>query len=294
MATPGYTDLPSTEHFKFEFKNELNADRAKALGKALADTVERDFASIADWFGGATPKGGLILTKINLAAGGASNDFLNNINLRLGDTQNFDLARAVLVAELMEIFMAVDPAGWNPGDSSGEGLSLLGALTIYPGQRGVWNGPQVWLDTSVGASAGNPGRPDFVDRTEATDANAVSFGCALLFLYFLRAQLGFSMSAVINAHAETLEGVYRKLTQDTGGFGILSSLLERRFPSGRPSGLAGSADPFPLPGNSRLSVKRFMAKKGLSPTLIGHVMKANVRQGNLRALLNSDRPASLL
>jgi len=294
MATPGYTDLPSTEHFKFEFKNELDAAKGKALGKALADTVERDFATLADWFAGATPKGGSILTKINLATGGASNDNLNNINLRLGATQDFDFARAFLVAELMEIFMAVDPAGWKPGDSSGEGLSLLGALTIYPGQRGIWNGPQVWLDTSVGASAGKPGRPDFVDRTEATDANAVSFGCALLFLYFLRAQLGFSMSAVINAHAETLEGVYRKLTQDTGGFGILSSLLERRFPSGRPSGLAGSADPFPLPGNSRLSVKRFMAKKGLSPTLIGHVMKANVRQGNLRALLNSDRPASLL
>ncbi len=82
-------------------------------------------------------KNGPIDTKINLGSGGASNDNVNNVNLRLGATADFNLARFTLVAEVMEIFMAVNPPGWNPGDSSGEGLSQLGACTIYPDQRGA-------------------------------------------------------------------------------------------------------------------------------------------------------------
>jgi hypothetical protein len=38
-----------------------------------------------------------------------------------------------------------------------------------------------------------------------------------LFLYFLRTQLGFSMKAVVSAHASTLGGVYINLTKDQGG-----------------------------------------------------------------------------
>jgi len=49
MAAVGFTDLPSTVHFIFEYKNELDAASAKALGKALADTCERDFSTITGW-----------------------------------------------------------------------------------------------------------------------------------------------------------------------------------------------------------------------------------------------------
>jgi hypothetical protein len=278
------------------------------LGKALADTAERDFATMTGWFSGATPQSGPIHTKINLGSGGASNDNLNNINLRLGATADFNLARFTLVEEVMEIFMAVNQFGWKPGDSSGEGLSLgwkpgdssgeglsqLGAFTIYPDQRGILNGPQVWLDTSINPTPAKPSRPDFVNITEAFDGNFTSFGCALLFLYFLRSQLGFSMKAVVSAHASSLENVYFNLTQDRGGFQTFSNVLEGRFPSGTASGLVGSADPFPLPSGARLSVKQFMANNEMKPKLIGQVVRANRELGNLRAVLNSNRPVSLI
>jgi hypothetical protein len=293
MAAPGFTDLPSTQHFAFEYNNLLNANDAKALGQALAATAERDFATMTFWFSGAAPSGP-IDTKINVGSGGASNDNVNNINLRLGATGDFNLARFTLVAEVMEIFMAKNPFGWKPGDSSGEGLSQLGAFTIYPDQLGDLNGPQVWLDTSISPTTAKPSRPDFVNKTEAFDGNFISFGCALLFLYFLRSQLGFSMKAIVSAHSSTLEGVYANLTKDHGAFPMFTNLLERAFPSGTPCGLVGSADPFPLPSGARLSAKQFMANNEMNPRLIGQVVRANRDLGNLRALLNSNRPVSLI
>jgi len=293
MAAPGFTDLQSTPHFAFEFNDLLDANDAKKLGQALVATAERDFATMTFWFSGSAPPGP-IDTKINVGNGGATNDFVNNINLRVGATADFDLARFTLAAEVMEIFMAKVPFGWNPGDSSGEGLSQLGAFTIYPNQIGNLDGPPVWLDTSVSPTTAKPSRPDFVNKTEAFDANFVSFGCALLFLYFLRSQLGFSMKAIVSAHASTLEGVYANLTKDHGAFPIFTNLLERAFPSGKACGLVGSANPFPLPSAARLSVKQFMKGVELSPRSIGEMVRANRDLGNLRALLNSNRPVSLI
>jgi hypothetical protein len=34
MAAQGFTDLPSTQHFAFEFNNQLNDTGARALGSA--------------------------------------------------------------------------------------------------------------------------------------------------------------------------------------------------------------------------------------------------------------------
>ena len=293
MAAPGFTDLPSTQHFAFEFNNLLSANDAKTLGQALAATAERDFTTMTFWFSGAAPSGP-IDTKINVGSGGASNDNVSNINLRLGATADFNLARFTLVAEVMEIFMATNQFGWKPGDSSGEGLSQLGAFTIYPDQVGDLNGPPVWLDTSINPTAAKPSRPDFVNNTEPSDGNFVSFGCALLFLYFLRSQLGFSMKAIVSASASTLEGVYANLTKDHGAFSMFTALLERAFPSGAPCGLVGSTNPFPLPSGARLSVKQFMANSEVDPRLTGQVVRANRDLGNLRGLLNSNRPVSLI
>jgi len=71
MAAPGFTDLPSTQHFAFEFNDMLDATDAKALAQALAATAERDFATMTFWFSGAAPPGP-IDTKINVGSGGAT------------------------------------------------------------------------------------------------------------------------------------------------------------------------------------------------------------------------------
>jgi hypothetical protein len=70
MTAPDFINLPSPQHFAFEYNNQLNGNDAKALGKALADTAERDVATMTGWFSGATPKAVRFDTKINLAVGG--------------------------------------------------------------------------------------------------------------------------------------------------------------------------------------------------------------------------------
>jgi hypothetical protein len=296
MAAPGFIDLPSTPHFAFEFNEKLNSSDARALGKALFDTAEQDYAILRSFFGGINPSGVPFDVKIDLGTGGASNDTIKNIDLRVGATSNFNQARATLVAEVIEIFMATDPFGWNPLDSSGEGLSQAAVFTLYPDQAQLLNGPQVWLDTSVSPGTINQSRPDFVSKTEKIDSNFVSFGCALLFIYYLRLQLGFNMKPIVGAAASTLKGVYINLTQDQGGgvFQTFSAVLNSRFPTGQPSNLAGSTNPFPLPSRAVLSAKQFLVKNEVDPQLLGQIIRANNEMGNLRALLNSDRPTSLV
>jgi hypothetical protein len=289
MADPGFVDLPSTTHYTFSFEQTLNADAAKALGIALATTAERDYNTISSFFGGLTPSGVPFAVKINLPTGGANNDNVKHINLKAGATSNFDLARFLLVAEAIEIFMAASALGWHPGDSSGEGLSQAAGFTLYPDQVQILNGPQQWLDTSVSSN-----RPDFVSKTDPTDSNFVSFGCALLFIYYLRSQLGFNMQPIVAAAGNTLEGVYINLTQDRGAFQTFSAILESEFPSGKRSNLVGSTNPFPLLSGAVLSARRFCAKKELDGQLLGKVIRSNNNLGNLRALLNSARPTSLV
>jgi len=57
MAAPGFVDLPSTQHYAFEFNEKLNSNDARALGKALFDTAEQDYATMRSWFGGIDPSG---------------------------------------------------------------------------------------------------------------------------------------------------------------------------------------------------------------------------------------------
>jgi hypothetical protein len=190
--------------------------------------------------------------------------------------------------------MAASGLGWNPGDSSGEGLSQAAAFTLYPDEVGTLNGPGTWLDTSVAARPPVPSRPDFVSKTDPTDANFTSFGCSLLFIYYLRSQLGFSMKAVVQAAASSLEGVYINLTQDRGAFSQFSSILEKKFPSGVKSNFPGSKNPFPLPSGTILSAAQFFGKSGTNPKLLGQMLRANKDRGDMRALLNSNRPAALV
>lgn len=294
MADPGFVDLPGTTHFAFSFNQKLNAAAAIALGSALTATAEQDFSTVSFWFGGLIPSGVPFQVKINLGTSGGSNDNVSNINLRVGESSDAELARSTLVAEEAEIFMAASGLGWNPGDSSGEGLSQAAAFTLHPDEIGTLNGPGTWLDTSVAASPPVPSRPDFVSNTDPTDANFVSFGCSLLFIYYLRSQLGFSMKAIVQAAANSLEGVYTNLTQDRGAFPQFSSILEKKFPAGVKSNFPGSNNPFPLPSGRTLSAKRFLAKSGADPKLLGQVLRSNRDRGDMRALLNSDRPAALV
>jgi hypothetical protein len=298
MADPGFTDLPGAANFTFEFDSTLNTAAATALGASLASTADADYALVNGWFNNLAPSGLPFNVKINprSATRGGSNDGNKQITIDIGATNNFPLAREVLIDELIEILMRVQNKGWNAGKSHGEGISQFAGFFIVPSTATGLSGPQIWLDTSVPPPPPTPpppSRPDFVGTTENTDANAVSYGCALLFLYYLNSQLGFSPHAIVQAAADTLEGVYHNLTQDANAFPAFAAILAAKFPLGLSSGLKGSTDPFPLPSPGLLSLRRYLGAHPLAgSTVRNRIQTLNV--GNLKAVLNSDRRASLL
>jgi hypothetical protein len=148
---------------------------------------------------------------------------------------------SLLVAEEDEVFEATFGKGWNCGASNGEGLSRVLANDMYPGiEPPNFVSASVWLDGPVN-------RPDWVNNTDASDRNYVSIGCSVLFLNWLRFQLGFSWTQIIAAGAPTLGQVYTNLTGRADAFDRFSAHLEANYPYGTDSGLT-TDQPFPLPG----------------------------------------------
>jgi hypothetical protein len=222
MADPGYVDLPSTRHFVFSFDQTLDGVGARALGSALFATAEQDYATVSSWFDGLKPAGVPFVIKISplsLSRSGG-NDRTKLITINLGATTDFTSARWVLVAEMTEIFMTAQNAGWNAAASNGEALSQVAGFTIYPTEVSRVGGSEIWLDSS--------NRQDFVSLTDATDTNAASYGCGVLFIYSLRSQLGFTTRAIVQAAADTLEDVYHNLTQDSGAFSTFATIVAAR------------------------------------------------------------------
>jgi hypothetical protein len=81
----------------------------------------------------------------------------------------------------------------------------------------------------------------------AGDQDSYSFGCAMLFIYYLKDQLDFSMPGIVQ-NGPTLAGAYGAATGGrTGGFWAFKSLLDQHFPIGVK---VSTDDPFPLSTNA--------------------------------------------
>jgi hypothetical protein len=191
------------------------------------------------------------------------------------------LLRTLMVAEIVEIFMAAQDKGWGYSsgigneESAGEGLSLFLAVQFQIAQGlGInWlnNGtPTGWLNTSLPSS--NPSstefdgtthygsRADYINSTLPFAGNGPGTGCSVAFLYYLFHQLGFSSIPQIVAGAPgvdssnnilkpCLRGVYQNLTGDTSDpFPFFKLLLDNAYPPSSVSSIPGPNvdDPFPL------------------------------------------------
>lgn len=192
------------------------------------------------------------------------------------------LLRSLIVAEVVEIFMAAQDRGWgyssgvNNEESCGEALSLLLTVQFQLSQGlGInWlsnNSPTTWLNTSLPAS--NPAstefdgtthygaRKDYVNSTLAFAGNGPATGCSLAFLYYLISQLGLSSLPQIVAAApgvdssnnligtSCLRGVYQGLTGDnTDPFPFFKLLLDNAYSPDSVSAVPGPNpdNPFPL------------------------------------------------
>ncbi len=138
----------------------------------------------------------------------------------------------------------------------------MSAELLHPGfmPQGVDNYVNAWLASDpttdpTSAIADDSFRKDWVSQTFTGgplkagdnvrgDDDSYSYGCAMLFIYYLKDQLGYSIAQIAQNGAATLDGTYRLLTNGRAdGFSAFKALLDGHFPVGRKS---TTDNPFPI------------------------------------------------
>jgi hypothetical protein len=183
-------------YYDSSFTGGTGEPSGPALSQGVLDYCEYDLVRLSMLFGISLSAPTNLPITINLApgAGGAYNNHVNAITCYCDSTTDPLGLPAVVVAEEAEIFMTAQGKGWNPGWSSGEGLSRVSAQILYPSRSWLFSTGDAWL---------NAGRPDWVDNVEHTDQDPVSFGCGSLFLNYLAYQLNYTWPDIIGAGAPT-------------------------------------------------------------------------------------------
>jgi hypothetical protein len=163
----------------------------------------------------------------------------------------------LVVSELSEVLMSYH-GKWAAEVSSGEGLSRVATYILHPSIIPSFYDPapidiQFWMSefpNNMGWQApglkNNPTslpshtslRQDWVSQTFEGengvhgDLDWFSFGCAILFIYYLKDQLGFSMAQIIQSGGYSLEERYQSLTGNNGGYAPFRALLDNFYPPG--------------------------------------------------------------
>ena len=239
--TPNYVKRGSTAHFVVYYDSTLGNAGTSAADAVLAK-CEADYNTLRGWFSGTTPASLPFTIYITTANSGASHASCSATALYIGANSanpiNNNFILQLLIAEADEVFEANFGHGWNCGASNGEGLSRVLANDLYPGvEPANFVSSHVWLDT--------PGRPDWINNTDGTDRNYISIGCSVLFLNWMRFQLGYSWQQIIAAGGSTLAQTYQNLTGQTDGYMLFMALMDRTYPRGTLSGLT-TDNPFPM------------------------------------------------
>jgi len=170
-----------------------------------------------------------------------------------------ELARMLFVAELAEVLMHAAPTGWNPGNSAGEALSRVAAAELHPqgyyrpagsANNGPYATPWVQLDfrkRDIQDADNDSPRYDFITVSENTDTNNLSYGCGILFLYYLRYQLHFTWKQIASSWGAHLCETFGQLTgrPPHTAFPEFSDVLDAHLPPGTSVSLV-TENVFPL------------------------------------------------
>lgn len=145
------------------------------------------------------------------------------------------------------LMLAQNRAWFGAGNegSAGEALSrFLAAQFLIANGLGVTD-PGFALANSWMTSP----RADYVNNVDVADHGIdAKTGCAILFIYYLHTQLGFSINEIVGAAAPELSGVYRNLTSHPGDpFPLFKLLLDRAYPGTTSIPGNNPDNPWPLP-----------------------------------------------
>jgi hypothetical protein len=240
-------EVGRTEHFVVYSDGSSAGDGAARVVLARA---EADYSAVRGWFGGlevpagagsgdaSQDRSGLpIQVFSDPQAGGAYHFGCAATDLYI--QPDVTVATGLMVAELVEVFEAVQGRGWDCGHVNGEALSRVLASERTPalGSLQQQTGQGWWAD----------GRGDYVTVNDADDQNPDANGCGPLFLLYLHSQLGFSWEQIVAAAGSSLGATYQTLTGQgaSGGFqDFLSRLATRAV--GEQLQLPASGNPFPI------------------------------------------------
>ena len=252
-----------TANFVYLYQDSL-ADAAVAKQRAqyflTSGFCEKDLATLEPWFGvtGGFGSSNPISTHIDRSGSLGTNGGYQTGGKTVIQVAPFDggpggsttlgeaQCRAVFVAEFAEVLMsyrnqATGKTTWQPRNSMGEALSEVCEALLHPdGYYPPGNiGPRIgnWLNSSP--------RPNWIDNVEPTDQHAVSYGCGMVFIYYLKDQLGYSMKDIITKAGTSLAQTYTNLTGKTGAWAAFTTLLDLRYPPG-PNYSPTSDDLFPI------------------------------------------------
>lgn len=233
--------LGTTSHqFQLFFDSSIDPTTGLTACDALAQNVFTDYEVLSSWFGGIE----LDHFDIHVDPPGTHHGALHfdcgarDIHIDLGSP---DFDRMLVASEETEVFSANFDGDWDCGNSCGEALSRALAEELYPGNA---NGSPatVWL---------NGPRDNWIQQNDETDLNFDSTGCALLFLNWLRYQIGYRWEQIVGAGRQITdlnpEKLYHALTNasDGNGWKTFQSFIDAQFPVGTKVSLSGN-NPFPI------------------------------------------------
>jgi hypothetical protein len=255
LTTTGLTNNGATAHYNFQYDDSLAAPinpggPEPARTNAVIAACEGDFNLMSGWFGNiALDVNTPIPVNVTQNSGGAGWNLSNgNLTVTINPGNGAaSFVRYLLVAEMVEQYMRAQGLGWfgsGTEGSGGEGLSRFLAAQFLA-LNGFGNPPVAFTNSNTWLSSA---RADFVNNINLTDDGPDQItGCSLLFIYYLFAQLGFTINQIVAAGANTLGGVYRNLTGDNSDpFQFFKQLCDTAFP-GTSTITTGNLDnPFPL------------------------------------------------
>jgi hypothetical protein len=255
LISTGLTNGGVTTHYHFQYDDSLSASPTNPTGPEPARTnaviaaCENDYNLMSGWFGNipltvSTP----LSVNVVLGSGGASWSG-GTITLKVRNTDNGIHCRYVLIAEVTEMFMLAQGGGWFASDGSNEGSAGEGLSRFLASQFLISIGqPPTRPGFDIANSWMNSPREDFVNNVDETDHSiSPKSGCAILFIYYLFTQLGFTINQIIAAQAPQLSGVYANLTGDSSDpFPFFKQLLDRGFPGTQTIGGVNLDNPYPL------------------------------------------------
>ncbi len=266
-----------TTNFSISYQSDLSDALGRA--KALKTTCDIDFERLRHWFGikdgfGPSNRVKLIIDKAGYGSNSGyrtdgSSSILINAFDGSGSIYADDAVRAIFVGEMAEILMSYNifvpgrSPSWQPLSSDGEGLSRVAAAMLYKDAY-----YKVLISDEVGPPVNkwlSGSRADWISKRKLSDLDVESYGCSILFIYYLYSQLGYSMESIVSRAGESLDITYHTLTGKKEGYKAFTELLSKYYPIDKTIPHLPFDNPFPLlDGMKRTIYMNFDEQTGTS------------------------------